>query len=127
MTEKNKTDETQAQDTATSDKKKTRKKAVRKAIWILIPKDINDLDVEDVKLPEPVESPEGDDDTREPVAAIPMETLYYVYAVPGGLGQTKAVKKVLKDHSIDLRNIGRVKMFRGVKSFKIETQYNIRW
>ena len=102
-----------------------RKKGQRKPIFVLIPKDIDNLDAVDTAVPP---SPEPDADGKRPnVEAVSFAQLYHVYAVPAGPGQKRAVKGVLKAHNVDLRNIGRVRMFTGQKIFKIETQYNIRW
>lgn len=106
-------------------KKGTKKKPQRKPLWLLVPTDIEDLDVTDVEVPAP---PEPDEEgKRDNVEAVEMESEYFVYAIPGGPGQKKEVKRILAKHNVDLRTISRVHMFSGEKSFRVETQYNIRF
>ena len=52
---------------------------------------------------------------------------YRMYAVPAGPGQKAAIRKILKEHNVDLRTIHRVRMYAGEKKFAVETQYNIRF
>lgn len=102
-----------------------RKKGKRRAIYVLIPEDINNLDAEPDYVPP---SPEPDEDgKRDKVQPYEFKVSHLVYAIPSGPGQKAAIRQILAKHNIDLRNIGRVRMFSGEKKFKIETQYNIRF
>lgn len=104
---------------------KAKKKPQRKPLWIAIPHDIDNLEAADPEVPEP---PEADEDgKKETVESVTMPSPYHLYVVPGGPGQKRAVNDILASHNVDLRNIGRVRIFAGDKPFEAEPQYNIRW
>lgn len=102
-----------------------RKRGKRKAIYVMVPKDIDDLSKSRQEHVEP-EEPEGDD-TPEKVVATKLASEFHIYVVPGGVGQKDAIMGILSQHNVDLRNIDRVRMFKGEKKFRVETQYNIRF
>ena len=97
----------------------------RKPIYVLIPHDIDDVDVKRQEVDE--EERHDEDGNRLKVESTKLESDFDVYVVPGGLGQKEAILTILKKHNIDLKNIDRVRMFKGEKKFRVETQYNIRF
>lgn len=103
---------------------KEKKAVARKAIWLAIPVDIDNLEAQAPLVPTVELDADGN---RAEVHHVAMNCPYHLYVVPGGPGQKKALNTVLAKHNIDIRNIGRVKMFVGEKSFDIEPQYNIRF
>lgn len=114
-------DDTQA--TSTEEPKK-RKRGKRKAIYVMVPHDIDDLSKVRLEALQPEEDEEGN---LGKVEATELPSDYKVYIVPGGIGQKEAILGILKKHNIDLKNIDRVRMFKGEKKFRVETQYNIRF
>lgn len=118
-------------------KKKPRKKGQRRQIFIMVPLDIDDLEATDAVEELANGSDDDDNDDEETsngkkkpkpkVKALAFQSHYQMYAVPGGHGQKAAIRKILKKHNVDLRNIHRIRMFAGEKKFEVETQYNIRF
>lgn len=125
-TEENPAGETNAASNAKPESAPAPKKTPkRKAIWIMVPTDIEDLQAEDFTMPE---LPEVDEEGKKAkVHAFKLPAQYHMYVVPAGPGQKAAIRKILKEHNVDLRTIHRVRMYAGEKKFAVETQYNIRF
>lgn len=102
--------------------KKDRKKPVRRALHVFVPMDINQAD-ELAAANEKTPGPAADGT----VEAFKLPSQYHYYHVPGGTGQKDAVRAVLAKHSIDVTNVGRVRVFIGEKPFQITTQTIIRF
>jgi len=109
----------------TAEGSKPRQAPKRKPIYVLVPHDIDDVDVKRQQVDE--EDHYDEDGKRLKVESTLLESTFSVYVVPGGLGQKEAILAILKKHNIDLKNIDRVRMFKGEKKFRVETQYNIRF
>jgi hypothetical protein len=103
-----------------------KKKGRRKPIFVLVPRDIEDLNAEDVDVA--AGSPGTDEAGKKlDVQAVSLGDNFHVYVVPPGTGQKAAIRGILTKHNVDIKTIGRVKMFAGQKHFSVETQYNIRF
>lgn len=105
--------------------KKAKKPRTMKPLYVFVPTNIEDVAAVDPAIPEP---PEEDEDGKRPdVEITTMPEPYLCYVVPGGPGRSKAVNAILAKHNVDLRNVERVRMFAGEKTFDIQPQYNIRF
>lgn len=96
----------------TEDGNKSKRKARRKSVWVLVPVEWDEVAVN-----------EADGTVR----AVRQPTRYSITECPGGEGQKKAILRVLAQHQIDPTNYEGVLMFRADPiPFEIGQQMIIR-
>lgn len=104
---------------------KAKKKSVRKPMFLAIPFDIDNLEAVDPEIS--MEPPVDDEGKPAKVDPVSLDAGYKLYAIPPGRGMKDAVRKILEDHNVDLKNVHRCRLFTRTKDFEVEKQYRIRF